>query len=149
MILRMIQRVLNLPPKFKPRSVLVHYSEIALKGKNRAFFEQALVKSLQLGLKGLGVSLIKRLYGRILVEFHDPVQVTEVSERLSSVYGIAHFQPATRTQLNLDVIETTIGDLIEDTSVSSFASSLMPTRPSPVMVGAVLSLPSRCGGSIS
>ena len=117
----MIQRVLNLPPKFKPRSVLVHYSEIALKGKNRAFFEQALVRSLDLALRGLGVARVKRLYGRILVEFHDAVQVTEVSERLSSVYGIAHFEPATRTQLDLDVIETTIGELIEGTSVGSFA----------------------------
>ena len=113
--------MLNLPPKFKPRSILVHYSEIALKGKNRAFFERALVRALELGLRGLGVARVKRLYGRILVEFHDAVQVTEVSERLSSVYGIAHFEPATRTQLDLDVIETTIGELIEGTSVGSFA----------------------------
>lgn len=120
-MIRQTGRAGSLPENFKPTDLLVHYSEIALKGKNRPFFEQALVRSLQLALRGLGVSSVKRLYGRIVVQFRHVVPTAEVASRLKSVYGIAHFEPALQVDLDLEKIEETIGQAIEGLSVDSFA----------------------------
>ena len=61
--------------------VLVHYSEIALKGRNRTYFENSLVDSLRKALKGLGMDQVKRLYGRILLRFRDNAPFDELRER--------------------------------------------------------------------
>jgi adenylyl- and sulfurtransferase ThiI len=46
-------------------SVLVHYSELALKGKNRPWFIHRLVRHLHAALAGLHVKEIRTPIGRI------------------------------------------------------------------------------------
>ena len=65
--------------------ILVHYSEIGLKGKNRAFFEKKLVKNIKKILKGI----VKREFGRIIIKTDEKWE--EVKKKLSKVFGIAWF----------------------------------------------------------
>jgi thiamine biosynthesis protein ThiI len=101
--------------------VLVHYSEIALKGRNRAFFENSLVNSLRKALKGLGMKQVKRLYGRILLRFHDNAPFDELRKRLQWIYGISNFEHACQTELDINALKTAIVAALGNTEVDSFA----------------------------
>src|SRR6185503_15906815 len=92
------------------RHVLVHYNEIALKGKNRGYFERSLIDALRFALRGLGWKKVKRLYGRLLVEFRGEIPWGEVERRLSRVFGVSHFERARRTALDLEAIEAALAD---------------------------------------
>ena len=43
------------------RCAIVHYHELALKGRNRDYFEDRLVRNIQLALKDLGVTRVENL----------------------------------------------------------------------------------------
>jgi len=47
--------------------VVVHYGELALKGRNRPWFINLLVRSIRQALRGLHVVSVRSLIGRILV----------------------------------------------------------------------------------
>ncbi|MDE3035447.1 MAG: tRNA 4-thiouridine(8) synthase ThiI, partial [Nitrospirota bacterium] len=70
------------------RCAIIHYHELALKGRNRPFFEQRLVKNLRLVLRDLGVRQVDALHGRIRVALTDDTPGEAVSERLGRVFGI-------------------------------------------------------------
>ena len=48
-------------------SILIHYSEIALKKNNRRFFENIFLKNIKIHLKNLSYKSIKLINARILV----------------------------------------------------------------------------------
>ena len=50
------------------RSIVVHYKELALKGRNRPWFVQLLVRNLRLALKGLDVTHVRSVMGRIEID---------------------------------------------------------------------------------
>lgn len=79
--------------------ILIHYSEIALKGDNRAFFENALLESIKKHLSGLPDKKIKKLYGRIFIE----AEITasnkpDYEQALLHVFGIANFSFAKKVK---------------------------------------------------
>lgn len=80
------------------RVCLVHYHEIGLKGKNRATFENQLVKNIKEALRPLPVDRVRRISGHILVSFEDDSFATEASERLVCVPGVARVSLAIRTE---------------------------------------------------
>ena len=49
-------------------SIVVHYKELALKGRNRPWFIQQLVRNIKTALTGLGVISVRALVGRIEIE---------------------------------------------------------------------------------
>ena len=49
------------------RCAIVHYHELALKGRNRDFFEQRLLHNIRTALKDLGATRIETLRSRIRV----------------------------------------------------------------------------------
>ena len=73
------------------RCAIVHYHELALKGRNRDFFEQRLVRNLRLALKDLGITLVDALQGRIRVTLPDTVAEAVVKDRLARVFGASNF----------------------------------------------------------
>jgi thiamine biosynthesis protein ThiI len=112
------------------RHVLVHYNEIALKGKNRGYFERSLIDALRYALRGQGWKKVKRLYGRLLVEFRGEIPWQEVERRVSRVFGVSHFERARRTPLDLEAIRVALGEslaAIPADSVKSFA--IIARRP--------------------
>jgi tRNA uracil 4-sulfurtransferase len=66
--------------------VLVHYSEIGLKGRNRRFFESKLIENIKSKLKTEKI-LIKNK--RILIESKETK--TKLIEKLSEIFGISSF----------------------------------------------------------
>lgn len=67
------------------KCAIIHYHELALKGRNRSFFEQRLVLNLRLALKGLGITQVNALQGRIRVTLPDLTDETIVKDRLCRV----------------------------------------------------------------
>jgi len=70
---------------------VVHYGEIALKGGNRPFFENMLVKNIKLALHGLDYDSVKRVSGRVLVKLGKNFDIERIKERLEKVFGIEYF----------------------------------------------------------
>ena len=73
------------------RCAIVHYHELALKGRNRDFFEQRLVRNLRLALKDLRIRRVESLQGRIRITIPAQVSPEQVSERLRRTCGVANF----------------------------------------------------------
>ena len=48
-------------------SVVVHYGELALKGRNRPWFINTLVRTIRAALRGLDVSSVRSMVGRIII----------------------------------------------------------------------------------
>lgn len=76
-------------------SVLVHYSEVALKGKNRSWFIGRLVRNLHGALAGLSVKEVRTPIGRIEIVPNDESKLPEILDRLSRVFGVANYSVAT------------------------------------------------------
>ena len=89
-------------------SVIVHYQEIALKGRNRPYFIAKLVRNIRRLTSDVGVTDVRALMGRIEVVLGPEAQYEQVRERLLHTFGIANFSKAGRVALDLDVICTAI-----------------------------------------
>ncbi len=97
--------------------VLVHYHEIGLKGRNRSFFEQALVKHIR---RVLGAN-VRRLPGRLLVDSPQDVEHDRVRERLASTFGIANFAFATGGRLDLEQMSALAWEMASRREFDTFA----------------------------
>jgi thiamine biosynthesis protein ThiI len=88
--------------------LLVHYSEIALKGGKRSFFEKALARNLRRALGNDSLEDVKRLPGRIVVHFKGTPDRERISEDLLRVFGVSWFVFAKQTQGTYDDIERAV-----------------------------------------
>jgi tRNA uracil 4-sulfurtransferase len=94
------------------RSIVIHYQEIALKGKNRPWFISRLVNHVKLALADLDVREVRSIMGRIEVVLGPGAGWEGARDRLQNVFGIANFAVARRTAPDLDVlIEALLADL--------------------------------------
>lgn len=76
------------------KSFLIKYGEIAIKGKNRYLFEEALVRQIRYALHPVeGEFEVRRLQGRIYVDALSDYSYDEVMEALSRVFGIVGICP--------------------------------------------------------
>ncbi len=78
------------------RFALVHYHELALKGRNRGYFEQRLVQHLRSVLRGTGITRVEALPGRILITPNGDTSWCTIQERLKHTLGVANFSQAHR-----------------------------------------------------
>jgi thiamine biosynthesis protein ThiI len=90
------------------KSVVIHYKELALKGKNRPWFIQLLVRNLKVALAGLHVAAVRSIMGRIELELGDDTPWDEVRDRLRRVFGIANFSRASRGPHDFDQLAAAI-----------------------------------------
>jgi tRNA uracil 4-sulfurtransferase len=90
------------------KSLIVHYQEIALKGKNRPWFVTRLVRNLREATRGTGVREVRALMGRIEIALGESAEWKAVRERVSRVFGVANYAKAGRTPLDLDAIAAAI-----------------------------------------
>ena len=75
-------------------SFLIKYAEIAIKGKNRYVFEDALIKQMKYALKSVeGEFDVTKTQGRVHVECLSDYDYDEVVEALSRVFGITGICP--------------------------------------------------------
>lgn len=83
----------------------IHYAEVGLKGKNRAFFEKRLVQNIKLSLQGTGYTEVKRLHDRILVLLDNTTDISAIEKRLRRVMGIAHFELVNLSDKDMSAIK--------------------------------------------
>lgn len=102
-------------------SILAHYSELALKGRNRPWFIHRLVRHLHAALKGLSVGEIRTPMGRIEVVLNSEVTADEVRDRMSRVFGLANYSLALRVPLDFDGMSTAMIGALPPTEVGSFS----------------------------
>lgn len=116
------------PAGFRPTHAAVHYDEIALKGKNRPWFERRLAENAKRALAAAawpGASA-ERLYGRLLVDPGEPnragVGLREAAGVLARVFGVAHVLPVRRVEPRLEALsEAACESVAGAESVETFA----------------------------
>ena len=101
-------------------SVIAHYQEIALKGKNRPWFLRRLVRNLRELLVGLSVRAVRTPMGRVDIVFDREDDWTEIESRLSRAFGLANFSLARRAPLDVDAIGDAILRDLPKADVPSF-----------------------------
>lgn len=89
-------------------SVIVHYQEIALKGRNRPWFVERLVANLRKSLADLDIVRVRALMGRIEVVPGPDAAWDEVRRRLGRIFGVANFSRARRTGRDLDELAAAV-----------------------------------------
>jgi tRNA uracil 4-sulfurtransferase len=106
------------------RCAIVHYHELALKGRNRDYFEDRLVRNIQLALKDLGVTHVENLRSRIRVLLPEETSSETIRQRLSRVCGIANFSLANSVPLDLahPNFEALSAAIIEELKTKSFST---------------------------
>jgi thiamine biosynthesis protein ThiI len=104
-------------------SIVVHYQEIALKGKNRPWFLARLVRNLRHAVSDLDVRSVRALMGRIEIQLGPTAPRDAVAERIRRTFGIANFSYATRTTLDLEAIAHDVLRDLEGETCGSFRVS--------------------------
>lgn len=77
-----------------PATVVLGYSEIAIKRKNRLFFTQVLKRNLARSLGELGLGPVRTVAGRLLLSFDRPLERdlrARVASRLDDTLGVAYY----------------------------------------------------------
>jgi tRNA uracil 4-sulfurtransferase len=90
-------------------SFVVHYQEIALKGKNRPWFLGRLVRNLRAATADLDVTGVRSLTGRIEITLGASADPREVGERISRTFGIANYSHAQRAALKGSATQSGVG----------------------------------------
>src|SRR5918993_1300656 len=111
------------------RCAIIHYHELALKGRNRPFFEQRLVRNLRLAVRDVGGKQVDALQGRIRVILSPEASWPVVRDRISRVFGIANFSLAQSAPFGqeaprlLEPLKRAIGEAIQSLPFTTFRVS--------------------------
>src|SRR5260221_2987804 len=90
------------------KSVIIHYQEIALKGKNRPWFVARLVRNIRAATSGLDIGELRVLMGRIELVLGPAATWEQVRDRVALVFGIGNFARAGRSAVDGDAIAAEI-----------------------------------------
>lgn len=92
-------------PEGARRCVVIHYSEIGLKGQNRVMFENRLIENIKRALSDLLPVRIEKAFGRFYFLLPEHARWHAVEERLAKIFGIAYFAPAVLIAQEMELIE--------------------------------------------
>lgn len=99
--------------------IIVHYDEIALKGKNRRYFEDALTRNIRIALGGLA-SGVQRRFGRIVCTPKPTGDRSAIIRCLERLPGIAYFSLGVSAPRDMEAIGQVALELASRQSFSSF-----------------------------
>jgi tRNA uracil 4-sulfurtransferase len=102
------------------RTILIHYHEINLKGNNRGWFEAHLQQHITSLLKGLNHGCIQRFAGRLLIELNPDSPISEITQRIRRVFGVANLVVAWEVAADMESIQSGIAELIPQIEFRSF-----------------------------
>ena len=85
--------------------ILIKNGELALKGLNRSTFEDILIKNIRKRIKPLGEFEYRKEQSTVsVVPMDDYIDMDEVSDRISRVFGIAAYSRALQVEKDMNVI---------------------------------------------
>lgn len=102
------------------QTIVIHYHEINLKGKNRVWFENHLHQNVLSVLQGLPYSSVLRFAGRLLIELKPESPEEEIKARLKTVFGIANFAVAWEVPAEIEALRTGLAAIIPASPFQSF-----------------------------
>ena len=103
------------------RTLVVHYAEIGLKGKNRASFERRLMAHLGMALEDVGIrASVRRMPGRLTIDLPDGADPAVATERLSKIPGVASVAVGVSTPRDLDAITVAAVAMLKAAPAGSF-----------------------------
>jgi tRNA uracil 4-sulfurtransferase len=97
--------------------LIIHYSEIGLKGRNRHMFEERLAENIKAALRDAGLRSVRILFGRILIETSDEQAATV---RLRKIFGIAYVARVVETKPNIQIFKEQAWELAQEEQFESF-----------------------------
>ena len=103
--------------------ILIHYHEIALKGKNRSWFERRLIKNIKRQLSGLPFSKIQLNAARIFCFGINESLWNDYAQRLRKVMGIKHAILMTQVKDDIDTMKSVAAAQLKGLEFSSFRVS--------------------------
>jgi thiamine biosynthesis protein ThiI len=103
--------------------ILIHYHEISLKGDNRSWFEKHFVENIKTQLNSLPYKKIKIVAARIFIIGIDRDCYEEYEKCLKNVMGLKNAYVMSRSDLNIDAINSEVQSQIQDLSFSTFRVS--------------------------
>lgn len=85
--------------------ILIKNGELALKGLNRSTFEDILIKNIRKRIKPLGEFEYRKEQSTVsVVPMDDYIDMDEVSDRISRVFGIAAYSRALQVEKDMQII---------------------------------------------
>jgi tRNA uracil 4-sulfurtransferase len=104
-------------------SIVIHYKELMLKGRNRPWFIKILVRNLRTALADLDIRSIRSVMGRIEIELGAATSWESVRERVRHIFGIANFSYASRAPYDFQTLASAILGDLGDRAPASFRVS--------------------------
>jgi len=90
----------------------VSLGEIALKGLNRKYFEDQLIKHMRRAIKDLGFEKIYKEQGKIYIEAEE-TKFPQMINRLRKVFGLVYISPCIRVGKDVEVIEKAVLKMVK------------------------------------
>src|SRR2546422_1508916 len=100
--------------------VIAHYHELALKGRNRPFLVDRLVRNLREALRAVAHCSVEGLAGRIRISLDDPSQRSTIKTRLDAVFVLANFAPAVHVSSHLETMTKAICESVQSLPFHTF-----------------------------
>jgi len=94
-------------------AIVIHYSEIALKGKNRPWFERTLLDNIREKLNGFAYTSVRKISGRFILELCGNTDIAEVTSRLKTVFGISSFSLARHIKPDITAMTAAVKDILQ------------------------------------
>ena len=99
----------------KENVIILRYGELYLKGNNRSFFENTLLKNIRHSLKDFTFEL-KKISGRYIISNYNEEDYNLIIEKLTKVFGLVSVSPAYEFPTNIEDIENKCKELAADLS---------------------------------
>lgn len=100
--------------------LVIHYHEIALKGRNRNVFVQRLVRNLRSTFQDLGRVSVRTLFGRLTVTLASE-DAEEVHRRMAGVFGVANYSLVEEVPQDFQAIAQAAWRQVQESPARSFA----------------------------
>ncbi len=100
-----------------------HYHEIALKKKNRDFFERKLLSNVKIALGDLPYRSLRLWSRRVVLELHPGGPVEKAASRVGRVFGLVNYARAWIVPSSVHQLETALGQLLPAKEFESFRIS--------------------------
>ena len=104
-------------------SIVIHYKELMLKGRNRPWFVKILVRNLRTALADLDIRPVRSVMGRIEIDLGAAASWDSIRERVRHVFGIANFSYASRAPYDFETLAAAILGDLGDRAPASFRVS--------------------------
>jgi len=93
--------------------IIVHYDEIGLKGNNRPFFENALIRNIREFLRNTHCDKIHKGSGKVIIDLNRNSKIAKMKEILKNIPGISNFSLAVSEVKNIEKINAKTLNLIK------------------------------------